>query len=191
MLPTFKGGADMGLFDLFNGRKKADLLALQKIVLANSPDKLIMSEKQLKNMAYQMAENSLRIVQDCSRLLQATVKPEVFFERLQLMILHSSNLAILENHVPFGGSSPTVAFNTLMAEKQDCINQFLVRYFTSVFEKAEGLKTEKGKLNQYQKFYDSLKPYFVEMDANNMDYIETKYRAYTRLYENKKQLKEK
>lgn len=41
------------------------------------------------------------------------------------------------------------------------------------------MKTDKGKLNQYQKFYDSLKPYFAEMNADNINYVETKYRVYT------------
>ena len=169
----------MGLFDIF-GRDRAELLELQKIVLDNSPDELILSKKKLIELAKMHAENSLRIVQDCSKILQNTTKPDVFFERYQLMILHSSNLVILEKHIPFYGASPKTAFNVLIAEKQECINQFLIRYFCAVFDKAEKLKTDKGKLNQYQKFYDSLLPYYDEMDANNIDYIETKYRAYTR-----------
>lgn len=169
----------MGLFDIF-GKKKAELLELQKIVLDNSPDQLVLSEKQLIELAKIHAQNSLRIVQDCSKILQSTVKPDVFFERFQLLILHSSNMAILEKYVPFRGASPMAAFNVLMAEKQQCINQFLIRYFCSVFDKAETLKTDKGKFNQYKKFYDSLLPYYDEMDADNIDYIETKYKAYTR-----------
>ena len=169
----------MGLFDMF-GNGKAELLELQKVVLDNSPDELILSKKKLLELARIQADNSLRIVQDCSKILQNTIKPDVFFERYQLMILHSSNLVILEKHIPFRGASPKAAFNVLMAEKQECINQFLIRYFCSVFDKAEKLKTDKGKLNQYQKFYDSLLPYYDEMDAANKDYIETKYKAYTR-----------
>lgn len=166
-------------------KRKEELLCLQKNVLDNSPDKLICSEKQLIALAYQKAENSLRIVQDCNKILQTTIAPDVFFSRFQLLIQHSSNLAIMEKYISFSGASPTAAFNVLMSEKQECIKQFLIRYFCKVLDKADSLKTAKGKLNQYQKFYDSLTPYFAEMDADNIDYIETKYKAYTRLLEKK------
>ncbi len=169
----------MGLFDIFS-KKRTNLLELQKIVLDKSPDHLILSEKKLLQMAKIQADNSLRIIQDCNGILQKTTKPDVFFERLRLLILHSGNLATLEKYVPFRGASPKKAFDVLMAEKQDCIGEFLVRYFSAAFDKAAGLKTDKGKLNQYQKFYDSLVPYFGEMDEGNRDYVETKYKAYTR-----------
>lgn len=171
----------MGLFDMF-ANKKAKLLGLQRIVLEDSPDKLVLSEKQLRAMASERAANSLRIVQDCCHALETTVNPGVFFERFQLLIFHSSELSILEEYISFSGASPTDAFNVLLSEKQECIRQFLIRYFSIVSGKAESLKTAKGKLNQYQKFYDSLKPYFTEMNADNIDYIETKYKAYTRGY---------
>ena len=168
----------MGLFDIFG--RKTELLVLQKMVLDNSPDRLILSKNKLFELARMKAENSLRIAQDCSKILQNTVKPDVFFERLQLLIFHTSTLTLLERYVPFNGTSPTVAFHILIDEKQECIRQFLIRYFCTVLDKVDNLKTDKGKLNQYQKFYDSLLPYYNEMDADNIDYIETKYRAYTR-----------
>lgn len=71
----------MGLF----GKSKKELLAWQKIVLYNSPDKLIMSEKQLKQISNQSAQNHIRIIQDCIKLIRHTTKPEVFFSRLELL----------------------------------------------------------------------------------------------------------
>lgn len=169
---------------LFMSKKRRDeLLSLQKIVLPDSPDYLVCSERQLKEMACQMAENSLRITGDCSNILQTTVNPDVFFERLQLFAVHCVNLILLEKHVSFTGASPTTLYDVFLREKQEVIHEFLVRYFNKVDIKASGLKTAKGQFNQYQKFYDSLKPYFTEMDTNNVDYIETKYKAYTRLLE--------
>ena len=162
---------------------KEDLLELQKIVVENSPDELICSESQLKALANEKAENSYRIMNDCSNILQETTDPEVFFEKLQLFITHCDTLVALEKYISFSGVSPTDLQNTLIREKQDVIKEFLVRYFNKVLDKADNLKTPKGKSNQYQKFYDSLKPYFAEMDADNIDYIETKYKTYTRLLE--------
>lgn len=149
--------------------------------MKDSPDKLICSEAQLKDIACQSAENSIRIVHDCSKILQETTNPEVFFDRFRLFSEHTFNLSLLEPYVSFDGASPTEAYLLIIKEKQEAIKEFLIRYLYKVDTKAESLKTQKGKLNQYQKFYDSLKPYFEEMDAENIDYIETKYKAYSRL----------
>lgn len=158
-----------------------ELLKLQRIVMKDSPDKLICSEAQLKDIAFQSAENSIRIVHDCSKILQETTNPEVFFDRFRLFSEHTFNLSLLEPYVSFDGASPTEAYLLIIKGKQEAIKEFLIRYLYKVDTKAESLKTQKGKLNQYQKFYDSLKPYFEEMDAENIDYIETKYKAYSRL----------
>lgn len=170
----------MGLSDLFMSQKrKEELLLLQKVLVENSPDKLIYSEKQLKALANKSARDSLRIADDCGKILQTTVKPDVFFDRLKLFAWHISNLALLEKYISFSGVSPTEIFSSLMKDKQECIGEFLVRYFCKTIDKADSLKTDKGKLNRYQKFYDSLKPYFAEMNADNINYVETKYRVYT------------
>ena len=95
----------MGLFDFFKKRKN-ELLELQQFLIDGSPDRLIVSRKRLMELAKIEANNSLRIVQDSSRLVQTTTKPDVFFDRMQLLFEHSSNLAYLERYVPFTGTSP-------------------------------------------------------------------------------------
>lgn len=161
------------------------LLKLQKLVIEDSPDVLIYSGTQLYAMAEEKSANSFRIVNECSSILQTTVDPDTFFERLQLFSSHCRSLVDYEDFVSFSGATPTELYNTLITEKQELIKEFLVRYFSKVLDKTDTLKTAKGQLNQYQKFYDSLTPYFSEMDADNIDYIETKYKAYTGLLGNK------
>lgn len=170
--------------NIFMSRKRKDeLLSLQKFVLADSPDYLICSERQLKELAHQMAVNSHRIMSDCSNILQTTVNPDVFFERLQLFSVHCFNLSFLEKYIHFSGASPSLLYDTYVRERPEVIQAFLVRYFTKTDIKASGLKTPKGKLNQYQKFYNSMKPYFSEMYESNMDYIETMYKTYIKTLE--------
>lgn len=153
--------------------KRDELLALQKIVLEDSPEELIMPEWQLRATADEKARNSHRIMNDCSTILRTTVNPEVFFDRLQLLSTHCRVLADLEQYISFSGASPTDVLNTLVNEKQDIIREFLVRCFQSADAKADTLKTSRGKLNQYQRLYDSLIPYFAEMDTGNIDFVET------------------
>ena len=168
----------MGLLDLFGSKKKAELLELQKIVLVNSPNKLILSEAKLKGLAASAAQRDLEIIQDCIRILGSTTKPDTFFSRFALLIEKADHLRIYEKYIKFS-VPPSKAYGELWADRQECINRFLVRYFMETFDKAEAMKTDKGKRNKYQNFYDSLQPYYDQMDADNIDYIETKYRAYT------------
>lgn len=170
----------MGLFRLTKQASKKDkLLELQKIVLDNSPDRLIVSEKQLKELATKAANRDLEIIKDCIYILETTKKPETFFSRFDLFIAKAEHLRVYEEHLRFT-ASPSAAYGELWQDRQECIHNFLVRYFCDTLDQVDKLKTDKAKLNKYQKFYDSLQPYYEQMNPDNIDYIETKYRAYTR-----------
>lgn len=164
---------------LFNNKKNEKLLNLQKIVLENSPDRLIMTERQLIASAESMAQRDLEIIQDCIRLIGDTKNPDTFFSRFDLLVEKADHLRLFEDYISFT-ASPSLAFGEVWADQQEAIKRFLIRYFCDVFDKAEAAKTDKGKLSKYQKFYDSLQPYYHKMNADNIDYIETKYRAYTK-----------
>lgn len=169
----------MGLLNLFIKKKKElDLLELQKIVVVDSPNRIIMSEKQLLQSAERMAQRDLEIIQDCIRILGETKKPDTFFSRFDLLVDTADRLRKFEKYLSFS-ESPSAAYAEVWENRQECTGQFLVRYFSDVQYQAENLKTDKGKLNKYKKFYDSLQPYYDQMDADNIDYIETRYRAYT------------
>lgn len=171
----------MGLFDLLkSNNKKEYLLKWQKLILMDSPDQLILTEQQLKEMTEQQAKNDLRIMDDCCKLVEETIKPDVFFMRLNLLVEKSMRLCAFEQYIAFKGAYPSQAYNEIKTKYQEAIKQFLIRYFSDTFDKAEGMKTEKGKIGKYQKFYDSLQEYYKYMNDENIDYIETKYKAYTR-----------
>lgn len=160
--------------------RKEHLLRWQNVLMTDSPSKLIMTEQQLKVTTVQQAENDLRIIQDCVKLVEKTTKPDVFFMRLNLMVEKAKHLASLEEYINFSGASPTAAYNEVAQDYYEIVNQFLIRYFSETFDKAEAMKTEKGRTGKYQKFYDSLQEYYCYMSDENIDYIETKYKAYAR-----------
>lgn len=171
----------MGLFDLINGKKEY-LLNWQRLVLTNSPNKLIMTEQQLNAITKQQADRDLEIIRDCAKLVEQTKSPDVFFMRLNLLIKKLSHLASLEKYITISipGTSITAACYDVARNYQEEVKKFLVRYFSDTFDKAEAMKTEKGRIGKYQKFYDSLQEYYRYMNAANIDYVETKYKAYTR-----------
>lgn len=180
----------MGLIDLIKKkvneksaeaeRKRNELLKWQNIVMPDSPNELIMTEQQLKSISQQQAIDDVRIIKDCLHLVETTLKPDVFFMRLNLLREKSMHLCKLEPYVNISGASPADAVKEVEEKYHEAVQQFLIRYFSDTFDKAEAMKTPKGRIGKYQKFYDSLQEYYNYMNEKNIDYIETKYRAYTR-----------
>lgn len=159
-----------------DGYSKEQLLEWQNLIMKDKLDKLIMSENQLKNESQNQAQRDLEIINDCTRILQDTVKPDTFFMRLELLENTSKHLSQLADYISFTGSNPKDAYKEVLDQKQDCITNFIVRCFNYTFDKAETMKTIKGKNNQYERFYNSLLPYMDLMNDYNKNYIERKYK---------------
>lgn len=53
--------------------------------------------------------------------------------------------------------------------KQEEIRTFLNRYFDDAKKKADKMKTDKGKLGKYEKFYQNLQPYYESMNSENIE----------------------
>lgn len=163
-----------GIKDLAN---KSALLEWQNMILEDESTKLIMSRDQLEDCTIEQAQNDMRIFDDCATLINSTVKPDVFFSRLELAECKLEHLVTLEPYMQqikciTLESSMSDLMNKFQEEKDSYTTDFLYRYYASVKEKADGLKTEKGKQNQFQKFYESLEPYFESISDLNMEYIE-------------------
>lgn len=154
---------------LFGKRKW--LLEWQKAIIENSPNKLLLDEIQLRNISAEQVNNDLRIMQDCANIVNSTRNPEIYFARFHLLQETALHLTKFEKYIPFSGASPTETLLDINLTKQKSIHSFLIRYFDMVCQKANKLKTQKGKSNQYKKFYESLTPYFFEMNDNNRRFI--------------------
>lgn len=164
---------------LFNWGKKAELLRWQKFVLADSPDRLIMTEKQLRDATVRRAKRDLEIADDCSRIVQTTTKPSVFFSRLSLFEEKLADLVECEKYISFTGASPSAALAEAKKKEQKCISAFLQRNLYEVLEKAEAAKTPAGKISKINKFQEGLAPYYGKMSAENVAYIEKKHKYYS------------
>lgn len=173
----------MALFDFMKKKsnaKKEYLLRWQNVVMPEKGNKLLVTEEQLRATTQYIAANDLRIMNDCINIIQSTLKPDTFFMRLNLLADKAKRLAVLEQYISFSGASPSSAYNEVVENYQEAIKEFLIRYFSETFDKAEAMKTEKGRIGKYQKFYDSLQEYYPYMDDKNKEFIETKHKAYTR-----------
>lgn len=168
------------MFSFF--KKKEDsqyLLEWQNTLLTDKVDKLIMTKKQLIERTNYEARRYMQIANDCVKIVNDTIKPETFFERLELLEDTSERLVSLEKYLSFSGTKPSQAQQEFKEQKQTAIYYFIIRYLNSVIDKADKLKTQRGKNSQFQKFYDSLTPYFYLMNEENKKYIIMKYHKFT------------
>lgn len=166
----------MGLFDLFT-RNKTELLEWQNAIFVDKSERLFMSSKQLEEATFQAVANDIRIFDDSSNILNKTVKPDVFFPRLTLAEEILNHLCTLEPYMKKVGrirmnSTPSELLREFCDNKERYVCDFIYKYYWSVKEKAETLKTEKGKEKQYQKFYDSLLQYSDQISEHNMKYVD-------------------
>lgn len=161
----------MGLF----GKSKKELLQWQKLVIEDSPDKLILNEKELHRLSIQKAENSMRITKDCSRLVCSTADPDTFFSRYELLVQHSYQLVLLSRYVKFDGIQPQFLYQQLQEQKQTEIKNMLIRSWDNAVLKAEKLSTLSAKKKRYTKLYETLEKYDSEMSEENRAYYKSRY----------------
>lgn len=57
-------------------------------------------------------------------------------------------------------------------QEQAAVRDLIVRCFQKARLNAEKLKTEKGKLGQFEKFQSSLEPYFFRMSKENAELVQ-------------------
>lgn len=158
------------------GKSKKELLVWQKIVVTDSPEKLITTEKELQRFSNEQAANDIRIIQDCNRILGETVVPDVFFSRLDLLKKHSLHLIQLEPYVNFSGASPSEAYRQVIDEEQDAIYNFIVRSYNRVWDEASKMKTEAGKKRKFQNYFNAMNTFQECMNDKNIAYLQYKQR---------------
>lgn len=148
-----------------------DLLAWQNVLYPGTPQ-LRFDAYQLRKISAQMIPQHARIAHDCMELVNTTAVPETFFSRYDLLLEKLTLLSNLEKYVRFNTYSPTQQLNSAVRKKTLATKAFIDRYWDATINKASSLKTEKGKRNRYQKFYDTLLSYSDKMTEDNILHIE-------------------
>lgn len=165
--------------------KRKNLLHLQRLLDLNLPNnsKLYFTEQQLYAEANRKAQSSLKIVEDCTRLVNTTTKPDVFFLRYNLLLEHLNILVALEKYVKFSGVMPSLMLQTVHRKKDATVSDFIQRCYDKTVQKASGLKTEKGKANAYINLFAELDGYIEQMPEQARKYYSSlegygKYSSY-------------
>lgn len=132
-------------------------------------------------MKQMQAQNSLRIIQDCIRLISETKNPNVFFSRYDLLLNHSLFLIELEPYVDFTGAKISDAYQEAINNRQIATKEFITRYWSDTLSKMAKYKTDVAKKKKVNEFFDSLELHKNEMNQENIDYYTTKYKVYSKM----------
>ena len=159
-----------------NKINSSDLLEWQKLVMENSPNYLV-SKIELENATNRTISNNYRIMQDCIELIYDTVNPKVFFSRMELLKTTTEHLFKFKPYIVLNNSIIPTSLSAIENE-QRITTAFIERYYKKICSDISKLKTEKGRENQYQKFYDTLMQYKNKMNNNNIEYVEHQYNKF-------------
>lgn len=154
------------------GSKKQRLLKLQNLMMPGH-NHLLMSESQLLNQAAQICSQRLKILNDSASIVNSTTNVDTFFSRYDLLYEEANYLVPFEPFVAFRGSTPTQLIEQFDAKYDSAIMDLINRCYEATRNKAEAMKTEKGRVNQFVKLFLSLAEYELEMNEETLLYIQS------------------
>ena len=105
----------------------------------------------------QQVQSMLNQSGDCAKLIDSTVNPEVFFERLHFMLDLTLTLQQFEKYNCFRGSTPSALYKETIKNLDEIVEKFITRAFNKQKEKVSKLKTENGRIKSNIKFAKELK----------------------------------
>ena len=119
-----------------------------------------------KAAAEMMAPQWMKILVESRDIVNRTTEPDVFFSRYDTVKAKAEQLASISKYV-FKGMKPAEVLRRVTEQEDAATRDMVLRCFQKAVLNAEKLKTEKGKLGQFEKFQSSLEPYFFRMSDEN------------------------
>ena len=120
-----------------------------------------------KAAAEMMAPQWMKILVESRDIVNRTTEPDVFFSRYDTVKEKAEQLASISKYVKFKGMKPAEVLRQVTEQEDAATRDMVLRCFQKAVLNAEKLKTEKGKLGQFEKFQSSLEPYFFRMSDEN------------------------
>lgn len=167
---------------LSNLFKRKEKQSINRINLAPLPEAI---ETQLPNNPYNDKYNNLNEEElvyilycdyaTCERWIKDASSPEIYFENyikaLQILmkISNCSEQSLINNN----NAQPVNQIQQLRQEYSNYTNSFIMRYWNSSYKKISTLKTEKGKLNRINNFFNSFdENYHQYLTNDNVLFLE-------------------
>lgn len=120
---------------------------------------------KMSSFERQQVQSMLKQSRDCAKLIDSTVNPDVFFERLHCMLDLTLTLQQFEKYRCFRGITPSAIYQKTISSLDEIVDKFITRAYQKQREKASKLKTESGKRKSNEKFALNLKNAFDRADS--------------------------
>lgn len=117
--------------------------------------------------------NEIRIVQESAHLIDNSNNIDTVISRLQFIPEHIQYLKELERKGLYD-SVPTASdyYNQYIMLKDKCIQSAIIRNYQDVLDKANKLKTDSGRINRINKYFDKLEKYKPMLSPIMATYID-------------------
>ena len=155
--------------DKLNNAPHIPMEQIQSVLLPNYPNTA--TWKELASAAQISAPNWWEIVIDSSHLIEETVNAEVYFSRRDLIFDCLNKLCVAECVIEMPLSAQDI-LELAKNEERKSEADFIDRSYTKMLEKAESLKTERGKRNRMINFYKSILKYKDKIYAENLEHLD-------------------
>jgi len=122
-----------------------------------------------------LAPQYLKQVEESFDIINNTADPKTFFKRYIFAIDKLSELSKMEGKISFIGQLPSELKRVMIEKKQAAIMGMIDRAVEKTKEKLSSLKTEKGKINNIERFRTQFEPFEEEMLPSTLDYLNNVY----------------
>ena len=103
---------------------------------------------KISNFDKQRAQGYLKQIQESAKLVNTTVKPDIYFGRLNFLFDLFLRLQPYERYGIFRGGTPSSDLAKLQNGLEKSVDDFIMRSYEKQMEKVKVLKTEKAKKNK-------------------------------------------
>lgn len=157
----------MGIFNLFE--KKVDTGSeWAKLVYGEIKPGEKFPLKTVEADTRQAIAFRLKAIQECVKLVNETTNPEVFFTRYDTMIEHMEWMGKIEKYYAFKHPLPSENLERIKGKKAASINDFIDRSNQKLMLSIIKLKTEKGRMNKVNDWYNIMTFYSDKMEPENI-----------------------
>lgn len=122
--------------------------------------------------AKRIAPYFLRQLESTEEIIKKTPDPETFFHRFGYALFLMTELAKMEDMIPFEGALPSERKHKLLENRQEYLKNLITRICDRVDSRMTKLKTQKSVIANIERLKADLKIYETEMSEDTIFYLE-------------------
>lgn len=100
--------------------------------------------------------NSVKKIEETYKILNSTLKPEIFFQRLGFLFDTLLSLQKYEDFGIFTENTPSKRLREIQEGLENRVSNFIVRYMRNAWEVSSTIKSEDDKEEKYADFVNKL-----------------------------------